>query len=268
MPAPLEAGTILIASLGLEDPAFTRTVVLLLQHVPDEMTLGVIINRPLGDKEKLYPSEELESLTSGLDLEEATRSEMFYQGGPVEPGSLIYLHRIPDVGGDATTICPGLFAGGDLALSNWGAGLFVLARFLDHFDGELARQKGMSSKLGYYLDYAAGALSYGALFLCIGIGFGNLEFGRWGIILGLTGAASAVISMFTNLGIDKARDTVDEGEAVGYPGFAGFELEDGIYLIAPITWAGWLLPFFGAASIGAAVYCLWTCWSLILIRKQ
>ena len=114
MPAPLEAGTFLIASLGLEDPAFTRTVVLLLQHVPDEMTLGVITNRPLGDKEKLYPSEELESLTDGLDIAEATRSEMFYQGGPVEPSSLIYLHRVPDVGGDATTICPGLFAGGDL----------------------------------------------------------------------------------------------------------------------------------------------------------
>ena len=136
MPAPLEAGTILIASLGIEDPAFTRTVVLLLQHVPDEMTLGVIINRPLGDKEKLYPSEELESLTSGLDLEEATRSEMFYQGGPVEPGSLIYLHRIPDVGGNATTICPGLFAGGDLdALREYGAGDESVDPFLRFFLG-------------------------------------------------------------------------------------------------------------------------------------
>ncbi len=140
MPAPLEAGTILIASLGLEDPAFTRSVVLLLQHVPDEMTLGVIINRPLGDKEKLYPSEELESLTSGLDLEEATRSEMFYQGGPVEPGSLIYLHRIPDVGGDATTICPGLFAGGDLdALREHGAGDESVDPFLRFFLGNRFR---------------------------------------------------------------------------------------------------------------------------------
>ncbi len=122
MPAPLEAGTFLIASLGLEDPAFTRTVVLLLQHVPDESTLGVIINRPLGDKEQLYPSEELESLTVGLELAESTRSEMFYQGGPVEPGSLIFLHSVPDVGGDATPICPGLFAGGDLdALRAHGA---------------------------------------------------------------------------------------------------------------------------------------------------
>ncbi|MEE8393958.1 MAG: CDP-alcohol phosphatidyltransferase family protein, partial [Rhodospirillales bacterium] len=60
-----------------------------------------------------------------------------------------------------------MFAAGDPNLANWGAGLFVLARFLDHFDGELARQSGKTSKLGYYLDYVSGAISYGALFLCL-----------------------------------------------------------------------------------------------------
>ncbi|NQV84481.1 MAG: CDP-alcohol phosphatidyltransferase family protein [Rhodospirillales bacterium] len=34
-----------------------------------------------------------------------------------------------------------------LLVAHCGAGLFVLARFLDHFDGELARQKGMTSRL-------------------------------------------------------------------------------------------------------------------------
>jgi putative transcriptional regulator len=115
MPAPLEPGTFLISSLGLEDPTFARTVVLILQHVPDELTLGVIINRPLGDRAKLYPSEELDNITEGMDLdEEATRSELFYQGGPVEPGSLIFLHRVEELRGDATPIVDGLFAGGDL----------------------------------------------------------------------------------------------------------------------------------------------------------
>ena len=32
-----------------------------------------------------------------------------------------------------------LLAQGDARGADWGAGLFVLARFLDHFDGELAR---------------------------------------------------------------------------------------------------------------------------------
>lgn len=163
----------------------------------------------------------------------------------------------------------GLLATGDAVHANWGAGLFVLARFMDHFDGELARQKQMTSRLGYYLDYISGALSYGTLFACLGLGFMHTGLGNWALVLGLAGTASAVISMFTNLGIDQQLDleNSDEHDAVGYPGYAGFELEDGIYLIAPITWLGYLQPFFVLAGIGAGVYCLWTCWTLLRLRR-
>lgn len=110
MPAPLESGTFLIASLGLEEPTFARTVVVILQHRPEELTLGVVINRPLGEREKLYPAEELHNLADGL---EGASGRMFYQGGPVEPRSLIFLHRVADLE-DATPICEGLYTGGDL----------------------------------------------------------------------------------------------------------------------------------------------------------
>lgn len=161
----------------------------------------------------------------------------------------------------------GLLATGDPIHANWGVGLFVLARFLDHFDGELARQKNMKSRLGYYLDYVSGAISYAALFLCIGIGLRASSLGDWAVALGATGAASAIVSMFLNVGIDKAEKLTDS-DAVGYPGFAGFELEDGIYLIAPIAWAGFLMPFFAAAGIGAAIYCLWTLATLARLRAR
>jgi archaetidylinositol phosphate synthase len=161
----------------------------------------------------------------------------------------------------------GLLAEGSVAYANWGAGVFVLARFMDHFDGELARQKGMTSRLGYYLDYVSGALSYGALFLCIGIGLRSSEIGSWAIVLGLVGTGSAVMSMFLNLDIDKHLMADAGKDAVGYPGFAGFELEDGIYLLAPITWLGFLMPFFVLAGVGSVVYCLWTCWSLFRLKR-
>ena len=161
----------------------------------------------------------------------------------------------------------GLLATGDAILANWGAGLFVLARFLDHFDGELARQSGKTSKLGYYLDYIAGALSYAALFIGIGVGLSHGGLGGWAAVLGGVGAASAVVSLFLNLGIDVAEER-EEGDATGYPGFAGFELEDGIYLLAPITWAGYLSPFFVAAGIGAGIYCLWTLIKLLRLRTR
>ena len=158
-----------------------------------------------------------------------------------------------------------LFAVGDKTAANWAAGLFILARFMDHFDGELARMTGKTSRLGYYLDYVVGALSYGGLFLGIGIGARETFLGEWAIILGMAAAGSAVLSMFLNLRIDR-QSQFEEGEAIGYPGFAGFELEDGIYLIGPITWAGYLTPFFVLSTAGAVVYTLWTL--SVVLRKR
>ena len=182
---------------------------------------------------------------------------------PVTPNQLTVLTLLVALAG------AGLLAHGGAAEANWGAGIFALARFMDHFDGELARQKGMTSRLGYYLDYISGALSYGALFLCIGIGLRDSGLGQWAIALGAVGAFASAISMFANLDIDKhAKEPARAGkDAIGYPAFAGFELEDGIYLIAPITWLGFLQPFFVMAGIGSAVYCLWTFRTLIRFRR-
>ena len=165
-----------------------------------------------------------------------------------------------------------MFAAGDPGLNDWAAGAFVVARFMDHFDGELARMKGATSKFGYYYDYLAGGLSYAALFLGIGVGLASGPLGPQAIGLGVAGAASALASMGLNLNIDKPLATGKpggrEGESVGYPEFAGFALEDGIYLLAPITWLGFLEPFFVAAGIGAVVYCLWTLWTLLRLRRR
>ena len=160
-----------------------------------------------------------------------------------------------------------LLATGDPVSSAWGAGLFVLGRFMDHLDGELARQSGKTSTIGYYLDYAAGGISYGALFICIGIGLAGGPLGSWAYLLGIAGTASALIAMALNLAIDRAEERID-GDTVGYPGLAGFELEDGIYLLAPVTWMGFLMPFFVAAGIGATVYCLWTLLTLLRLRLR
>ena len=161
-----------------------------------------------------------------------------------------------------------LFSQGDPVCSNWAAGIFILARFFDHFDGELARLQGASSRFGYYFDYVAGGISYAALFIGLGLGHTDGGLGIWAIVLGGAGAAASVISLFSNLGIDERTDGLGAGETIGYPGFAGFELEDGIYLIAPVTWLGYLTPFFIASGIGAIVYCLWTIWTYFRLGSQ
>jgi phosphatidylglycerophosphate synthase len=147
---------------------------------------------------------------------------------------------------------------------HWGAGLFALARFLDHFDGELARQTGRTSRFGYYYDYVAGASSYAALFVGLGVAFRDGWLGTWSIVLGAVGAVSAFGSMVLSLDIDRH---AGQGTA-NYPGFAGFELEDGIYLIAPIVWLGWAQPFFVGAGIGAGLYGLWTLFNFAMVRRK
>ena len=164
----------------------------------------------------------------------------------------------------------GLMATGEESGLAWGSGLFVLARFLDHFDGELARLTGQTSRFGYYFDYVAGALSYAALFAAMGIGLDAGALSGWAPLLGAAGALSALVSMPLNLGIDSMREETraDAADAVGYPAFAGFELEDAMYLLAPITWLGLLPGFFVLAGSGASVYLLWTGFSLLRARRQ
>ena len=145
-----------------------------------------------------------------------------------------------------------LLAAGDRSAENWGAGLFMLGRFLDHFDGELARQSGKTSRFGYVYDYVAGCLSYSALFLALGVGMRDGLIGPWSIALG---ALSAPIILATTL---LALRLADEGDDEDYPIFAGFELEDGIYLIGPIVWLGWIEPFFLLGSIGVILFGIWT----------
>ena len=180
---------------------------------------------------------------------------------PITPNQMTTITLIVALTGAA------LIAIGDTHWVNWGAGLFVIARFMDHFDGELARMKKATSKFGYYYDYVTGALSYAALFLCMGIGHRYGVLGNWAIVLSAAAATAALISMVLNLGIDKVQDFA-EGESIGYPALYGFELEDGIYLIAPITWLGWLEPFFIAAGVGAVIYTLWTLATLRRLRRR
>ena len=149
----------------------------------------------------------------------------------------------------------------------WGATLFAIARFLDHFDGELARAADKKSKLGYYLDYFVGGTLHATFFGGTGIGLAQGWLGHWGFILGGAGAACSIIAMFLNVKLDEAMEKED-GDTVGYPGFWRFELEDGTYLIAPIAWLAWLDWFFILVGTGATVYLAWTFISLVRARTR
>lgn len=146
-----------------------------------------------------------------------------------------------------------LYATGGRTASDWGAALYVLSAVLDHADGELARLTGKTSAGGHRYDRVADLVVKLALFLGMGAGLRYGPLGSWSVLAGVLAGVSFVI-IFTLRG-EMARRQDPRG--LQQPSAAGFELEDTLYVIAPLTWLGGLGPFVIAAGVGAPVFALW-----------
>jgi len=83
---PSLTGQLLVASPGLFDPNFRRTVVLVTEHNEDGAA-GLVLNRP-ADAEVSEVVPQLESLVDDGDL--------IYVGGPVQPNGVLVLGEFLD----------------------------------------------------------------------------------------------------------------------------------------------------------------------------
>lgn len=178
---------------------------------------------------------------------------------PITPNQLTLVSMLVSFAGAV------LLAGESAASKNWGAVIFAAGRFLDHFDGELARSTGRTSRAGYYFDYIAGCLSYVALFAGTAVGVSASLPPGAALWLGISGGFSAVFVMVLDFRLDAE---AGGGSAAGYPAWKGFELEDGVYLLVPITWLGYLPMFFVLAAAGAVLFALWTFSRILVVRSQ
>jgi putative transcriptional regulator len=79
-------GQLLLASPGLRDPNFARTVVLIGVH-SEEGAMGIVLNRP----SELTVGEAVPQLEAALD-----EHEPVYIGGPVQPSSIVLLAEFLD----------------------------------------------------------------------------------------------------------------------------------------------------------------------------
>jgi len=92
-------GKLLVAMPVLDDPAFARSVVLLIDHDEDG-ALGVVLNRA----SEVPASEATDTL---IDL--ITAPGVLFGGGPVEPNALVAIGRAQDGAGQTdTTFVEGL----------------------------------------------------------------------------------------------------------------------------------------------------------------
>ena len=83
---PSLTGQLLVASPGLHDPNFRRTVVLVTEH-NEEGAAGLVLNRPT-EAEVSDVVPQLESLVDDGDL--------VYMGGPVQPNGVLVLGEFLD----------------------------------------------------------------------------------------------------------------------------------------------------------------------------
>lgn len=149
-----------------------------------------------------------------------------------------------------------LFSLGDRDAANWAAALFVLAAFLDHVDGELARLAGKTSRFGHYYDHVVSGVTYTAGFIGIGIGMSHGVLGWWAIPLGIVAGISITIILSVRLGME-----IKHGkESIRQRNFAGFQAEDVLYVVGPVTWLGGMMPFLVAAGVGAPLFLIWVIW--------
>ncbi len=137
-----------------------------------------------------------------------------------------------------------------------GAILFIAAYVIDHADGEFARATGKTSRLGHYYDLAVDGVVVAGLFVGIGIGLHGRAMSMPTAWLGALAGVSIALIFVLRLELEKRFSKA----ATRQPNVWGFEVQDVLYLIGPITWLGWLHPFLVAAAIGAPLYALWVCW--------
>jgi archaetidylinositol phosphate synthase len=142
------------------------------------------------------------------------------------------------------------YAGGGPFSMGIGALLYMLSMFADHMDGELARSTGKTSEFGRKFDRAADLIVKSVVFSAMGVGVARTTGASMPILQGIAcGAAFVAIFMLH----DRIAGVTGQG-VPDQPAAGGFEIEDVLYLIGPITWLGFLPGFLLVASIGAPLY--------------
>lgn len=159
-----------------------------------------------------------------------------------------------------------LFSTGITACYHVAALLFMLVRFLAHLDGELARAQQKESVVGYFYDWFTDTFSYSVLFISLTIGF-QKNLNDMVVFLVILAVSACLINT-----VLKLHGELHENQELSkeLPYFAGFSIDDGMYLIGPVCWLGYLFPFFITCVIGAIIYVVFVLgrFCLLLLRQS
>jgi archaetidylinositol phosphate synthase len=141
----------------------------------------------------------------------------------------------------------------------WGGVLWLISAFLDRADGELARIGDMMSAQGHAYDYFADVLVNSLVFAAAGIGARHSWLGVWAAPLGVIATAAMLVCWIVGEWYQK----LEGSGRKAYEGRWGFDMDDGLYLIAPLIWFGLMSFVVVGAAAATSVMAV-----LIIIRFQ
>jgi phosphatidylglycerophosphate synthase len=139
----------------------------------------------------------------------------------------------------------GLLAPGNRAAADWSGVLWIVTCVLDRADGELARMADLRSESGRVLDFYSDMILDALWFLGAGLGLRRGWLGDIAVPLGLLTSASIMLCIWYAEMIERR-----SGPGVkAWRGVQRFHPDDALFLLAPLTWLGWLGPILVASSV-------------------
>ena len=148
--------------------------------------------------------------------------------------------------------CAALFATCNLFYAKIGSIIFFFASCFDHVDGIVARKLNKTSTFGHYLDHIGVCITYIVLFIGIGI------YCEKNFAMKLYYGYVPSICVFMIMSIRFYLERSLGANAIHQKNFLGFEHEDIIYIVIPITFLNKIDTFLYWSFIGTPIFLLIT----------
>jgi archaetidylinositol phosphate synthase len=147
-----------------------------------------------------------------------------------------------------------LLAVGSRYTAAWSGVLWVVSCVLDRADGELARMGNLRSDSGKVLDFYSDMILDSFWFLGAGIGLRHGPLGESAVPLGVLTCGSMLVIMWSSELFERL--SAPGVKAFGFKRVKRFHPDDALFLLAPFTWLGWLVPILVAASVCTPIFAI------------
>jgi archaetidylinositol phosphate synthase len=138
-----------------------------------------------------------------------------------------------------------LLALGSKTTATWSGALWVATCLLDRADGELARLGDLRSESGKVLDYYSDLILDSAWFLAAGLSLRHVWSGDTAVLLGVLTSGSMVLCIW----YAEMFERISGPGVKTWYGVQRLHPDDALFLLAPLTWLGWVGPVLIASSV-------------------